>query len=106
MFAPIITANAHCLGNSCSVDILNGGECSIQLSENQSGDRVELLNIWRHGGHGNFLSSLPAILSDRAIFHKRAYRSFLCRRPIKMSPACQLEMTLPGGFPVFQGRQG
>src|SRR5215469_12323431 len=22
----------------------------------------------------------------------------LCRRPIKMSPACQLEMTLPGGF--------
>src|SRR5215472_16472363 len=22
-----------------------------------------------------------------------------CRRPIKMSPLCQLEMTLPGGFP-------
>src|SRR5215469_1894326 len=27
----------------------------------------------------------------------------LCRRPIKMSPACQLEMTLPGGFPGVSG---
>jgi hypothetical protein len=23
----------------------------------------------------------------------------VCRRPIKMSPLCQLQMTLPGGFP-------
>jgi len=25
-------------------------------------------------------------------------RLFICRRPIKMSPLCQLEMTLPEGF--------
>src|SRR5215471_14481870 len=33
------------------------------------------------------------------IFHKADFTTFLCRRPIKMSPVCQLEMTLPGGFP-------
>ena len=27
------------------------------------------------------------------------YEARVCRRPIKMSPLCQLEMTLPGGFP-------
>src|SRR5271166_3878846 len=27
------------------------------------------------------------------------YATLICRRPIKMSPVCQLEMTLPGGFP-------
>src|SRR5262249_18590983 len=26
-----------------------------------------------------------------------------CRRPMKMSPLCQLEMTLPGGFPGVSG---
>src|SRR5260370_38427921 len=26
-----------------------------------------------------------------------------CRRPIKMSPLCQLEMTLPGGFSGVSG---
>src|ERR1700746_2748666 len=29
-----------------------------------------------------------------------------CRRPIKMSPLCQLEMTLPGGFPGGVGGDG
>jgi hypothetical protein len=28
-----------------------------------------------------------------------SYALFFCKRPIKMSPAWQLEMTLPGGFP-------
>jgi hypothetical protein len=30
---------------------------------------------------------------------KRSYASFICRRPIKMSLLCQLQMTLPWGFP-------
>jgi hypothetical protein len=36
---------------------------------------------------------------DRGISHNVHYARFFCRRPIKMSPVCQLEMTLPGGFP-------
>jgi Winged helix-turn helix len=33
------------------------------------------------------------------IFPNRDYAARACRRPIKTSPACQLEMTFPGGFP-------
>src|SRR5215472_13537526 len=29
-----------------------------------------------------------------------------CKRPIKMSPVCQLEMTLPGAFPGGVGGDG
>ena len=32
-----------------------------------------------------------------------SYASAACRRPIKMSPVCQLEMTLPGDFPGVWG---
>ena len=32
------------------------------------------------------------------IFHNIYYAIFACRRPLKMSPACQLQMTLPRGF--------
>jgi hypothetical protein len=31
--------------------------------------------------------------------HNHCFRNNRCRRPIKMSPVCQLEMTLPWGFP-------
>src|SRR3954467_2967608 len=31
-------------------------------------------------------------------FRNRRYAVFPCRRPIKMSLVCQIEMTLPGGF--------
>ena len=30
------------------------------------------------------------------IFHNIYYATFICRRPIKMSPLCQLQMTLEG----------
>ena len=33
----------------------------------------------------------------RLIF-RNGFRNTSCRRPIKMSPLCQLEMALPGGF--------
>jgi type I restriction enzyme S subunit len=33
------------------------------------------------------------------IFHNPHYANISCRRPIKMSPLCQIEMTLPGDFP-------
>jgi hypothetical protein len=33
------------------------------------------------------------------IFPNRREATAGCKRPIKMSPLCQLEMTLPGGFP-------
>src|SRR3982751_6091318 len=31
-------------------------------------------------------------------FHNDDYATLTCRRPIKMSLLCQIEMTLPGGF--------
>ena len=31
------------------------------------------------------------------VFRNPPYATFACRRPIKMSLLCQLEMTLPGG---------
>ena len=39
-----------------------------------------------------------ARLSKRVIFQKPCYPTLWCRRPVKMSPLCQLEMTLPRGF--------
>jgi hypothetical protein len=33
-----------------------------------------------------------------SIFPNQSYATCACRRPIKMSLLCQLEMTLPGGF--------
>src|SRR5215471_7798576 len=40
------------------------------------------------------------------IFHNRCYQAEWCKRPIKMSPVCQLEMTLPGAFPGGVGGDG
>jgi malate synthase A len=39
-------------------------------------------------------------------FHNARELVAQCRRPIKMSPVCQLEMTLPGGFPGGVGGDG
>src|SRR5262245_56849032 len=33
------------------------------------------------------------------LLHNTGNLTRICRRPIKMSPVCRLEMTLPGGFP-------
>src|ERR1700747_3352261 len=41
----------------------------------------------------------PALLCEGVIFHKPDCAPRLCRRPIKMSPPCQFEMTLPADFP-------
>src|SRR3954467_3027427 len=32
------------------------------------------------------------------VFRNQPYATLTCRRPIKMSLLCQIEMTLPGGF--------
>src|SRR6516165_9159068 len=40
-----------------------------------------------------------ASVTSRKIFHNIYYATFACRRPIKMSPACQLQMTLARGVP-------
>ena len=42
----------------------------------------------------------PAVLYSvkASIFQNTAYAASSCRRPIKMSPLCQLEMTLPRGL--------
>jgi hypothetical protein len=39
----------------------------------------------------------------RLDFPDGAYETCACRRPIKMSPICQLQMTLAGGFPGVSG---
>src|SRR5271165_435689 len=39
-------------------------------------------------------------------FHNANYGHVACRRPIKMSPLCQLQMTLPGGFSGGVGGDG
>ena len=39
-------------------------------------------------------------------WHNRYEEDGLCRRPIKMSPLCHLQMTLPGGFPGGVGGDG
>ena len=52
-------------------------------------------------GHIAFRVNSEAALKDaHATLQKHgvAYLTAGCRRPIKMSPACQLEMTLPEGF--------
>ena len=41
----------------------------------------------------------PFTTFARVIFQKAPYALGPCRRPIKMSPLCQIEMTLPGDFP-------
>ena len=42
---------------------------------------------------------IAADTSYTGYFHNGSRALVVCRRPIKMSPLCQLEMTLPGGFP-------
>jgi hypothetical protein len=43
------------------------------------------------------------VAQSRRPFYHNIIMSTYFRRRIKMSPACQLEMTLPGGFRGYQG---
>jgi len=37
------------------------------------------------------------------LFHNGPYATIACKRNIEMTPLCQLEMTLPRGFPGVSG---
>src|SRR5438270_1862430 len=50
--------------------------------------------------------SYEFVLRQGAMFHNGDPVTADCRRPIKMSPLCQLEMTLPGGYPEGVGGDG
>src|SRR5262249_715206 len=59
--------------------------CKFHKSLLSRSDHCRMKLLYQVGSRGQF-------------FHNLDYRTFGCRRPIKMSLLCQLQMTLPRGY--------
>ena len=75
--------------------------CQVEHAAARQDLCAQIAMCMLHAGRRQCLKVFPG-----HSFHKTIKPNLCCRRPIKMSPLCQLEMTLPGGFPGGVGGDG
>jgi hypothetical protein len=104
--SPLSVAKEHGLGTSA---VYNHNRAHIEENYRKiigSGVYANIDELLRNCTHGDAesLDVLNAMISG--FFHNWSLAFANCRRPIKMSPVCQLQMTLPRGFPGGVGGDG